>query len=145
VSTQQISPQEAASAMHERGHVYIDVRSVEEFELGHPQGAYNVPWLQRGAAANPDFLRVMRAAFDLGQPLLVGCQTGQRSGPASTALARAGFREVLEQRAGYAGRRDAFGRLLEPGWQAAGLPTATQAAPGRSYRELCERAAESGA
>jgi rhodanese-related sulfurtransferase len=145
LGTQQISPREAASAMRERGYVYIDVRSVEEFELGHPEGAYNVPWQQRGAAANPDFLRVVRAAFDLAQPLLVGCQTGQRSGPASTALAQAGFRDLLEQRAGYAGRRDAFGRLLEPGWQAAGLPTTTQAAPGRSYRELSERATESGA
>lgn len=145
MSAQKITPQEAADAMRERGYVYLDVRTVEEFELGHPEGAYNVPWQLPGAKPNPDFLRVVRAAFELEQPIVVGCRTGQRSGPASSALADAGFVHVLELGAGYAGKRDPFGRLLEPGWERVGLPTATQSAAGRSYGELCEGTTGSGA
>jgi rhodanese-related sulfurtransferase len=131
-----LGPAAAAQAM-QSGAVYLDVRSVEEFELGHPAGAFNVPWLLRGASEpNPQFLSVVRAAFDVGRALIVGCQAGVRSREATAALAEAGFREVAEQVDGYGGRRDPFGRRLAAGWQGEGHPTATQAQPGRSYREL---------
>ena len=135
-----ISADAAMRAMRDAGHLYLDVRTVEEFELGHPRGAYNVPWQLRGARGqepNPQFARLVGAVFAREQALIVGCQSGLRSGPASAALIELGFLHVAEQQAGYAGRRDAFGRMLEPGWERAGLPTAMQAEVGRSYRELC--------
>ena len=139
-----ISAETAARAMREQGAIYVDVRSVEEFELGHPEGAYNVPWLVDGQP-NPAFGGVVAGALGRERPLIVGCQTGQRSGPACAALLAAGFRQVVEQHAGYAGQRDAFGRIVEQGWQRAGLPVAMSALAGRSYRELLEVAAESTA
>jgi rhodanese-related sulfurtransferase len=134
--------------MRDEGHVYLDVRTVEEFELGHPEGAYNVPWqLVRGQEPNPDFGRVVERAFAHDQPLIVGCRTGQRSVPASAALLALGFVHVVEQHAGYAGKRDAFGGVVERGWEQVGLPTATQPQVGHSYGELREGvgAAEPGA
>jgi rhodanese-related sulfurtransferase len=139
VDWSRISANLASQAMREAGHVYLDVRTVEEFELGHVEGAYNVPWELRGQRRNPDFARVVTAAFGCEQPMIVGCQSGVRSALASAALVELGFVQVFEQHAGYAGKRDAFGKLLEPGWQRAGLPIGMQAQLGRSYRELYER------
>jgi hypothetical protein len=41
---------------------------------------------------------------------------------AATQLLEAGFTNVADQRAGFSGVRDAFGRTLEKGWSASGLP-----------------------
>jgi len=128
--------------MVESGYVYLDVRTVEEFAQGHPQGAYNVPLRLRtaqGTQDNPRFLAVVAAAFAPDQKLIVGCQSGSRSAAALKQLGPAGYLHAIEQRAGYAGRRDAFGRPLEPGWQAAGLPCATEPLAGRDYAALSQR------
>ncbi|HKU42112.1 MAG TPA: rhodanese-like domain-containing protein [Polyangiales bacterium] len=112
-----ISPQAAHDLMRDEGYVYIDVRSPEEFALGHPKGARNVPWLD-----NPDFLGTLQREFAEDAKLIVGCRTNNRSAKAAAALRGAGFRDVLEQRAGMAGLRDAFGGVIERGWEDAGLP-----------------------
>ena len=136
-----MNPQEAAEAMA-AGAAYVDVRSVEEFELGHPAGAFNVPWQLRGASEpNPHFLHVVSAHFGRQAPLIVGCQSGVRSQRALSALTEAGFQNVAEQSDGFGGRRDTFGRKLAEGWERVGLPIATAAEPGRSYRELLEQIA----
>lgn len=133
-----ISPAEAANLMRQ-GYFYLDVRSPEEFGLGHPEGAFNVPWLDpQSGSPNARFLEVVCAAFDKAQGIIVGCQTGRRSVPATEQLLQAGFVNTVEQRAGFAGRKDAFGGLLEPGWQRSGLPVSYEPAPGRAYRALCE-------
>jgi rhodanese-related sulfurtransferase len=122
----------------DQGYLYLDVRSEQEFELGHPAGAFNLPWQLHGAREpNPRFIALALAVFGRERGLIVSCQVGQRSSAASEALLAAGFTRVVEQHAGYAGRRDAFGKLLEPGWERAGLPTSMHAEPGRSYQELC--------
>ncbi|HEY2732329.1 MAG TPA: rhodanese-like domain-containing protein [Polyangiales bacterium] len=134
-----ISPEAAANALREQSAVYIDVRTVVEFELGHPEGAYNVPWsLARDLAGelNREFVPLIERHFRRHQRLIIGCQSGVRSAPASAALIAAGFEEVFEQRAGYGGRRDPFGRSIEPGWERSGLPTSTEAIEGRSYDAL---------
>ena len=138
-----ISATEAHHRMREDGYVYLDVRTAEEFALGHPQGAYNVPFLLNagaGVATNPEFVRVVQATFATSEKIVVGCQTGDRSRHASAALLAAGYTTLLEQRAGYAGARDAFGRVVEPGWQALGLPSSVHAEPGRAYAALRARA-----
>jgi rhodanese-related sulfurtransferase len=134
-----ISAHEAHAWMLEQGYVYLDVRSPEEFSLGHPHGAYNVPFALRapqGLASNPAFVRVVRALFGPEQKVILGCQSGKRSLAAASALLAAGYLYVAEQRAGFEGRRDAFGRTLEPGWRAAGLPWASEPIPGRDYGSI---------
>ena len=60
-----VSPPEAAELL-KQGWRYVDVRSIPEFEEGHPQGAANVPLLhmQGGRMVpNPDFQPVIEANF----------------------------------------------------------------------------------
>ena len=59
----------------DEGYTYLDVRSVPEFENGHPAGAVNIPLVHhdRGAAVpNPDFLRVVETHFDRSAKIIVG-------------------------------------------------------------------------
>ncbi len=139
---QRVSAQEAALLLMGEGYVYLDVRTEQEFALGHPGGAYNVPWLvegELGREANPDFLRVVESTFAHDVKLVVGCHTGNRSQAASVQLTSEGF-HVVELRAGYAGSRDPFGRVTERGWQAFALPTESESLPGHDYAALRARA-----
>lgn len=114
-----ISPAEAATKMLE-GATYVDVRTAEEFEEGHPEGAVNVPW------PAPEFLAAMNALFTKSDPQIVlGCRSGNRSMRAAEALAADGWGPLFEQRAGWDGARDPFGTVVEVGWARAGLPVAT--------------------
>ncbi|NLY94241.1 MAG: rhodanese-like domain-containing protein [Myxococcales bacterium] len=139
MTVKRITPQEAYDLMEDEGYVYVDVRSVPEFEGGHPEGAYNVPLLHRGPRGlepNPDFMKVMEACFDKDQKIIVGCQVGGRSLKACEQLLAAGFTGVVDQLAGFGGAKDAFGGTAEPGWQAAGLPVSIHAEAGRDYESL---------
>jgi rhodanese-related sulfurtransferase len=132
-----VSPEEAQALVSEGGYVYVDVRSVPEFEAGHPSGAYNVPWKHldaRGYSDNPDFVAVMEGTFGKGARIVVGCKSGGRSLAAAEALLDEGFGEVVDQRAGYVGTMGPSGP--EPGWAPRGLPTSQTPEPGRSYAEL---------
>jgi rhodanese-related sulfurtransferase len=138
-----IGPEEAARLLAHEGYAYLDVRTEKEFALGHPEGAYNIPWQlrdERGVMQiNPEFLRVVRARFAPDEKLIVGCRSGNRSLHASLQLTAAGFDHVVEQRAGFAGVKDAFGGFVEEGWERRDLPTGMQAKAGRSYVELRAR------
>jgi rhodanese-related sulfurtransferase len=139
VTHARISAEEAQRLLSEQGYSYLDVRRVDEFAQGHPAGAYNIPWQLRGpsgAVANADFLAAVRAAFGRDHKLIVGCHSGTRSNAAAAALIADGYTDVVEQRAGFAGVRDAFGRTTDRGWRAAGLPCADAALPGRDYAAL---------
>jgi rhodanese-related sulfurtransferase len=137
----QVSVTEAAALMKE-GWRYLDVRSVPEFEAGHPEGALNVPLLHATSGRmvpNPDFLSVMNGNFTASDKLLVGCKMSGRSAQAAALLEAAGFTEVLHVRGGFAGERDPFGRLEAPGWSQAGLPVATAAPEAARYSVLSEK------
>jgi rhodanese-related sulfurtransferase len=133
-----------AHQLQSGGAVYVDVRSTQEFDAGHPQGAVNVPLLEhdeRGQMAqNPDFLRVMKAAFPQDAPLLIGCQAGMRSLKAAQMLETFGFTDVTNVRGGFGGARDQAGATLEPGWASSNLPIETGRPEGRSYDALLEKA-----
>jgi rhodanese-related sulfurtransferase len=140
MTLKRISPDDARKLMVEEGYAYLDVRSVPEFEQGHPEGAYNVPLAHAGPAGftpNFEFLSVVQKAFPKDAKLVVGCQSGGRSMQAATMLLSAGYTNVVDQRSGFAGGMGPSGR--EPGWGPKGLPTATDAEPGRSYEELKKR------
>jgi len=137
-----VSPEEAQALMRDAHYLYLDVRTVEEFEAGHPHGAFNVPFRELtavGMTENPRFLATIQRHFATDARLILGCQAGTRSAEAAEALIAAGFKEVIVQRAGMDGLRDSFGRSREPGWRASGLPVACDAEPGRSYAELAAR------
>jgi rhodanese-related sulfurtransferase len=132
-----VSPREA-HALIEAGHVYVDVRTPAEWAAGHPAGSMNVPWAlsaPSGMTPNPDFLRAMQALFAKDAAIVVGCKSGGRSLKAAKALLDAGFSGVVDQRAGWDGARDAFGKLSEKGWSPEGLPS-EKATPGHSWAEL---------
>lgn len=137
MSYQNVSPAEARELLESAaGAVYIDVRSVPEYESGHPAGAFNVPILHRHAAGmvpNPDFVAVVQAHFAADAKLLVGCQSGARSLRACEALAAAGFADVANVTAGFGGSR------TERGWQALGLPVEFGASDDKGYAALQAR------
>lgn len=138
-----ILPEQALEKMEDEGYVYVDVRSINEYEGGHPEGAYNVPFKHMapgGMAENADFLAVMQATFEHDTKLIVGCKAGGRSKAAAAILVSAGFTDVLDQRAGYVGSRDAFGQMEDEGWQTAGYPISIEPEEGRSYAELAAKA-----
>ena len=134
-----ISPQEARDLVASQGYVYVDVRSVQEFEGGHPEGSYNVPLMDvgpTGMVPNGDFVAVMERAFPKDAKLVIGCLAGGRSARACAALESAGYTSLADQRAGWGGAKDQFGRLTEPGWSGAGLPSAAGPDAERGYAAL---------
>jgi rhodanese-related sulfurtransferase len=133
-----ISPREASEKVAD-GWTYVDVRTTEEFEAGHPAGAFNVPIAHAGPGGmvpNADFLPAMKASFPLDGKIVVGCKSGGRSMRAAQALAAGGFTRVVDQRAGWDGARGPFGQVTEPGWLAAGLPTEEGRPSGRSWLDM---------
>ena len=137
-----VTPPEAAELL-KQGWRYIDVRSVQEFDAGHPLGALNVPLLHMHdgrMVGNSDFQKVIEANFAKEEPLVVGCKMGGRSLQAATLMEAAGFTKVVDVRGGFAGERDPYGRVSVPGWVDSGLAVATQPAPGASYEELATKA-----
>lgn len=122
-----------------QGWRYLDVRSIPEFDSGHPEGAANVPLMhsQGGRMApNAVFQTVVEANFPKDAKLVVGCKVGGRSAQAAALLEAAGFSSLVDMRGGFSGERDMFGRVSFAGWADAGLPVATTAAPGNNYAEL---------
>jgi rhodanese-related sulfurtransferase len=137
-TVKRVSPHEALALIGE-GYTYVDVRTAEEFAEGHAAGAFNVPLMLMspgGMQPNPSFASVMRAHFPRTAKLVVGCKAGNRSLRAATALVAEGYVDVVDQRAGWDGSRDAFGRVTEPGWGSGELPTETGQPDGRSYAAL---------
>ena len=140
--TKRVMPAEAA-ALLEEGWTYLDVRSIPEYDQGHPVGATNIPLLhfQGGRMLpNSSFQRVVEATFPRDTKLVIGCKSGGRSLQAAGLLAAAGYTEIVDMRGGFGGERDALGRVSCAGWAEAGLPIATQAEPGKAYADLATKA-----
>ncbi|HLV61582.1 MAG TPA: rhodanese-like domain-containing protein [Fredinandcohnia sp.] len=134
-----VSPQEAHDLMEREGYVYVDVRSPEEYGASHPRGAINIPFLfftPEGRKPNPEFVAAFRKAMPPGSKFIVGCAGGNRSAMAIEVLEREGWSEILECKAGFAGRKDEQGRVVETGWSAAGLPCESGQPAGRSWDDL---------
>lgn len=137
-----VSPQDAAELL-KGGYVYVDVRTVGEFEAGHPVGAFNVPVMTfspaTGMAPNSAFVDVMSATFSKDDQIVLGCKSGGRSWHAAQMLEKAGFTDLVDNFAGYTGGQDPTGAAA-PGWSAVGLPTDTEVAEGHDYQSLKAKA-----
>jgi rhodanese-related sulfurtransferase len=140
-----IGVQEAHAALKEEaGAVYLDVRTEEEFDAGHPERAINIPVglanpATRMLEPNPDFARVAKAVLPPTTPLLIGCRTGPRAVAAAQILAREGYTNLRWVQGGWAGITDPFGKSIASGWVDAGLPTSLEPGDG-AYRDLRRKA-----
>lgn len=138
MAVKRISPNEANQLLGE-GWTYLDVRSVPEYEQGHPDGAWNAPLMHMGGGGmspNPEFLDVVGAAFPKDARLVVGCKTGGRSQRAAMMLEAAGYQNLVEMRGGWSGESDQMGRVVEKGWSALELPSEKGNPTGRAWDDL---------
>ncbi|WP_026957331.1 rhodanese-like domain-containing protein [Aliagarivorans taiwanensis] len=71
----------------EQGAVLIDVRTLEEFQQGHLEGATLIPYQQIVAGAQ-------QLGLKEDQAVVVYCRSGRRSGIAQQLLEQAGFNKV---------------------------------------------------
>lgn len=94
---------EATQLINREDAVVLDVRNAEEFGRGHILGARNVPLAELEKRA--DDLAKFKA-----RPVIVACESGNRSLGAAATLRRLGFERVYNLAGGYAA------------WQQAGLP-----------------------
>jgi len=134
-----VSPEQAHQLVTSEGYVLIDVRTVVEFEAGHPKGAFNVPFVfieARGRVPNASFVEVIETHFAKDAKIVLTCQAGRRSLDAATLLEARGYTALVDQRAGWGGLKDAFGGVTEKGWESAGLPTNTGDGGDRGYARL---------
>jgi rhodanese-related sulfurtransferase len=136
LTVQQAQQQQASGA------TYLDVRSVPEFQQGHPEGAFNIPLLHldpqtRQMRPNPEFVSVVKANFAPDAKLVIGCQMGGRSQQACEVLSNAGFQDVANVLGGYGGAP----QMGHAGWVQAGLPVETSADATREYDALQKKAA----
>ena len=143
MTIRRVDPDEALRLLRDEGYSYLDVRSIPEFEDGHPEGAFNIPLLHMtpaGMQPNADFVAVVEHAFPKDTKLVLGCKAGGRSLRAAELLAQRGYVNLVDQRAGWAGQTDPFGRISEPGWGPKGLPASTTTPPDHGYESLSRRA-----
>ncbi len=141
----EVSPQEAHDLMQgDSGYTYLDVRSVPEFEAGHPAGAKNIPIMHFspgiGMSSNPDFMAVVEANIPKDEKLVIGCKTGGRSARACEILSQMGYTDVANVRGGFVGAMDNTGRIVEPGWSMLDLPSSTESDESTSYESLAAKA-----
>jgi rhodanese-related sulfurtransferase len=144
-SMKEISPQEAYDLLeNDKDYIYLDVRSVPEFDAGHPRGAINIPLMHfnpgSGMQPNQDFQAVVEANVPKDAKLAIGCKTGGRSARACEVLAQAGYTNVANVRGGYVGAMDNYGRVVEPGWSMLNLPVSTEAGEDARYESLAAKA-----
>lgn len=87
---QQITPNEAKEIMDEQVDcVIVDVRTVQEYEDGHIEGAISMPLPELEYVAETEI-------DDYDQPILVYCRSGVRSKTASEILVEMGYTNVYE-------------------------------------------------
>ncbi|XP_020084634.1 rhodanese-like domain-containing protein 19, mitochondrial isoform X1 [Ananas comosus] len=94
----------AAKSLVGSGHLYLDVRTIEEFNKGHPENALNVPYMfftPQGRETNPQFLEQVSSICSKDDFIVVGCQSGVRSHHACVDLLNAGFKNVKNMGGGY--------------------------------------------
>ncbi|NKB89259.1 MAG: hypothetical protein GKS06_13660 [Acidobacteria bacterium] len=145
------TPQDVAEALEQNvDAVYLDVRTVEEFERGHVPGALNIPVAEPSPATgmmapNPEFVRVATSSIAPDATIYCGCATGPRSRHAVSLLQQAGYAKAFNVAPGFNGVTDPLGRVIEAGWQALGLPVETGTGGALGYEELAASAASSEA
>jgi len=143
----ELNAQEAYDLMQsDLEYIYLDVRSVPEFEASHPEKAINIPIMHftpgAGMSPNPDFAAVVEASIPKDAKLVVGCKTGGRSARACELMSQMSYTNVANVRGGFVGAMDNLGRVTEPGWSMLGLPTCSACSDEARYETLAAKARE---
>ncbi len=128
---EEIDPRTAYERMQQGLVPYVDVRTIEEYEAGHAQGAYNIPLHFRRdgqLVLNESFVADVRKRFAQEKPLILGCRTGSRSQKAAEMLEAAGFQALANDLGSFAGRPGILGWSADPE-----LPTETGLPRDRAY------------
>jgi rhodanese-related sulfurtransferase len=131
----------------------VDIRTRYEYQdIGHPVGAYNIPWKFYTTKAgkngyskvpNRNFCRDLKDRFDIARnTILVMCRSGKRSIAASNAAVDCGFGQdrVFVVLGGFEGdkvkdKTSPFaGKRMIGGWRLEGLPWTYGMDPGLMYR-----------
>ena len=131
-----------ADALLKEGWAYLDVRSIPEFEGGHPSGAANIPLLHMTGgrmSPNPAFQSVVEGNYAKDTKIVVGCKAGGRSLQAASLLEAAGYTSVVDMRGGYHGEHDGMGRVTCAGWLESKLPVENAAPPEKTYAGLSKK------
>ncbi|MDH3290542.1 MAG: rhodanese-like domain-containing protein [Gemmatimonadota bacterium] len=98
-SHQPIAQQELASRLGRAdAPLILDVRSVEEYRLGHISSAINIPYQQIGARLN-------ELAASRDRDIVVYCESGPRTETVEARLRQAGFERVYHLDGDMAGWR----------------------------------------
>lgn len=84
-----VKVEEAEKLISEKVQV-LDVRTEEEWNEGHIEGAVRVDYLEKG------FAEKVAKAVDPKKPVLVYCRSGGRSGKTTKVLKKLGFVEVKD-------------------------------------------------
>lgn len=82
------------AAVEKNDALLLDVRTPEEFNAGHIEGAANIDW-------NAGTLLKDVSGIDKTLPVLLYCASGGRSGQAMEALRKAGFTDVHDLAGGF--------------------------------------------
>lgn len=120
-----ITPKEAFEKV-QGGYVYLDVRTSQEFQSGHPKGAVNIPIFivsPAGREFNPNFLALVKEKFAGNTKLVVGCQSGGRSAKACEILKSEGYADLFNVAGSFGGGVHAETGEYVTGWKDEGLPT----------------------
>ncbi|KAK2408857.1 hypothetical protein P8452_70537 [Trifolium repens] len=96
----------ATKSLIETTHVYLDVRTVEEFQKGHvdAEKVINIAYMfntPEGRVKNPEFLKEVSSLCKKEDHLIVGCQSGVRSVYATIDLLAEGYKDVSNMGGGY--------------------------------------------
>lgn len=91
---QVVKPGEAATLIAAKKVQLLDVRTEEEWNEGHLEGATRVE------IGSKDFAETVKKTFDESKPLLVYCRSGARSERATRKLRAAGFTELYDLKGG---------------------------------------------
>ncbi|MCP5468364.1 MAG: rhodanese-like domain-containing protein [Deltaproteobacteria bacterium] len=143
----EISPEETQAELEQdKSAIYLDVRSIPEFEAEHPKNAINIPIMHRNEGTgsmepNPDFLKVALVNLPKDKRLFVGCLRGGRSLKACQLLEQNGYEKLHNVEGGFGGAVDpSTGLVSQKGWKASGLPVSTESKENETYRALREKA-----
>ena len=89
-----VPPAEYRELISEPEVQLIDVRTPEEFEEGHIEGAHNIDFFAA------DFLEQFEK-FKKQQPVYIYCRSGNRSAKAAVKLSEAGFEKIFDLEGGF--------------------------------------------
>lgn len=98
-----LSPSEATMLINRKNAVVLDVREDAEYKTGHILNSIHIP---QSALKT----RMGELEKHKNKPIIVGCRSGNRSGPACAQLKKQGFETVHNLKGGIMG------------WQNANLP-----------------------